>query len=53
MAGLAWNQAIQSAINYLLPSHGGSLFGQLLYAIIITVVVVVLIRLLGKVLRVK
>lgn len=42
VAGLAWNEAIRSAINLLIPGDKGSLWAQFVYAIVITVVVVVL-----------
>lgn len=41
VAGLAWNDAITSLIEYLFPVSAGSLFAKFIYAIVITIVVVV------------
>lgn len=43
VAGLAWNDAIRSLIDQLLPSNSGSIFAKLLYALVVTTVVAVLI----------
>lgn len=43
VAGLAWNDAIRSLIDHLLPSNSGSIFAKLLYALVVTTVVAVLI----------
>ena len=42
VAGLAWNDAIQSAIAYLYPLPENTLPAKFLYAVIISVVVVVI-----------
>lgn len=41
VAGLAWNEAIKSLINYLFPLDKNSLMAQFIYAIILTIVLVV------------
>lgn len=41
VAGLAWNQAIQSLVNQFFPTKGGSILANFVYAIIITVIIVV------------
>ncbi|MFA6534365.1 MAG: DUF5654 family protein [Patescibacteria group bacterium] len=41
VAGLAWNEAIKSLIAYLFPFQASSLLMQFIYAIGITLVVVV------------
>ncbi|MDE2001502.1 MAG: hypothetical protein KGI60_02965 [Patescibacteria group bacterium] len=52
VAGLAWNQAIKSLIDYLFPLNGNSILAQFLYAIIVTAVLVwatiVLLKFSGK-----
>lgn len=40
VAGIAWNSAIGSAIEYLFPWKGGSILAKLLYAVVITLVAV-------------
>jgi len=40
VAALAWNEAIKSLIEYLLPLGQNTLFAKLIYAIIITLLVV-------------
>ena len=40
VAGLAWNQAIQTALNQVFKA-GGALTGLLIYAIIVTIVAVI------------
>jgi hypothetical protein len=42
IAGLAWNEAIKSLISYLFPLSQNSLLAQFIYAISITVIVVLL-----------
>ena len=41
VAALAWNDAIQNVFNYFLPKSSG-LIGKFLYAIIATIIVVIL-----------
>ncbi|OGF82135.1 hypothetical protein A2924_00405 [Candidatus Giovannonibacteria bacterium RIFCSPLOWO2_01_FULL_44_16] len=41
VAGLAWNEAIKSLIEYLYPLDQGSLLAKFVYAVLITVFVVV------------
>ena len=40
VAGLAWNEAIKSAIEHFFPS-GGGMFAKLVYALLLTILVVV------------
>lgn len=52
VAGLAWNEAIKAAIEYLFPLSTNTLAAKFIYAVLITIVVVVmtsyLVRLLSK-----
>ena len=41
VAGLAWNDAITSLIEYIFPVSAGSLFAKFIYAITITLAVVI------------
>lgn len=47
VAGLAWNEAIQALINTFLDA-GSALTGLMIYAVIVTVIAVVVTILLGK-----
>ena len=47
VAGLAWNDAIQALINTFMEA-GSALTGQLVYAVIVTVIAVVVSLLLGR-----
>lgn len=42
VAGLAWNDAIKSAIEYFFPQDQNSLKAKIIYALIITLIVVIL-----------
>jgi hypothetical protein len=42
VAGLAWNDAIKTLIEYLFPLEKNGLWAKFLYAILITLVVVIL-----------
>ncbi len=42
VAGLAWNEAIKSVIDGFFPDRGNSIVIKLLYAIIVTVVIVII-----------
>jgi hypothetical protein len=52
VAGLAWNEAIKSAIEYFFPLDGNTLLAKFFYATAISVIVVVisiyLARILGQ-----
>lgn len=52
VAGLAWNEAIKSLIEVLFPMSKNSIWAKFIYAIFITIVIVVitvyLMRFLGK-----
>jgi hypothetical protein len=49
VAGLAWNDAVKAAITYYFPAQASSIAAQFLYAILMTVVVVVLTMILRRV----
>lgn len=52
VAGLAWNEAIKSLIEYLFPiAGGGGLFAKFLYAILVTLVVVIISGYLVRILK--
>jgi hypothetical protein len=40
VVGLAWNDAIKSVIEYLFPLDKNSIFAKLIYAFIVTIIVV-------------
>ncbi|OGF69148.1 hypothetical protein A3H65_01015 [Candidatus Giovannonibacteria bacterium RIFCSPLOWO2_02_FULL_45_14] len=42
VAGLAWNEAIKSLIEYFLPASQNGLWAKFIYAILITVVIVLI-----------
>ncbi len=42
VAGLAWNNAVNAAIEYIFPWKTGGILAKIFYAIIITLVVVVI-----------
>lgn len=49
VAALAWNTAIQNLFTKLLPTdQGGGIVAQLLYAILVTAIVVIVTMRLGK-----
>ncbi len=52
VAGLAWNEAIKALIDYFFPPNQNGLIAKFVYAILMTIVVVIitvyLIRLTGK-----
>ena len=49
VAALAWNEAIQSIFNKFLPkTSGGGIIAQVLYAALITAIVVIITVKLGK-----
>ena len=41
VAGLAWNEAIQSLVSELFPGNNGSILIKFLYAIVVTVLIVI------------
>lgn len=47
VAGLAWNDAIQALINTFMEA-GSALTGQIVYAVIVTIIAVVVSLLLGR-----
>ncbi|MBI4159908.1 hypothetical protein HY504_01950 [Candidatus Wolfebacteria bacterium] len=52
VAGLAWNEAIKAFIEYFFPVSQNSILAKLTYAVLLTIIVVVLtvylVRLTGK-----
>ena len=48
VAGLAWNDAISSLINYIFPSMQNTVIAKLIYAFIITLIVGVVITYLQR-----
>jgi len=53
VAGLAWNDAIKSTIDLLFPASGGSIIAKFIYALVITLVVVVVLTSIGRFLNDK
>ncbi|MBU1131574.1 hypothetical protein KJ840_05590 [Patescibacteria group bacterium] len=51
VAGLAWNDAIKSLIEFLFPNQQNSLTAKFGYAVIITIVIVALTIILTKVFK--
>jgi hypothetical protein len=51
VAGLAWNKAIESAINMLIPAGTNTLVAQFIYAIVVTIAVVVIVSSLTRYLK--
>lgn len=41
VAGLAWNEAIKALIEELFPAHNNSVWAKLTYALLVTVLVVI------------
>lgn len=50
VAGLAWNEAIKALIEYLFPLNHDSLIAKFAYAVLITVILVVV---TGQILRIN
>lgn len=48
VAGLAWNDAIKSAIEAVFPLGTGSIWAKFIYALLVTVAVVILLYYLNK-----
>ncbi len=53
VAGLAWNEAITSLINYIFPVSADSILAKFIYAIVITILVVAFSLYFMKVLKKK
>lgn len=49
VAGLAWNDAVKAAITHFFPAEASSIAAQFLYALLMTVVVVLLTLVLRRV----
>lgn len=48
VSALAWNDAVQSLVKYLFPFETGSLGAKFVYALVITIVLVIVAGKLGK-----
>lgn len=53
VAGLAWNEAIKSFIDLIFPTAGKDLFVKLIYAVVVTLLVVFISMYLGSLIRIK
>lgn len=53
VAGLAWNEAVKSFIEFVFPKSGNSLIAKFAYALILTVVVVCVSVYLSKIFEKK
>ena len=53
VAGLAWNEAIKGFIDSIFPNSGNGLFIKLIYAIVVTLLVVFISMYLGSLIRKK
>ena len=53
VVGLAWNDTVRSAIESIFPLDGAGLLAKFIYAIVITVVVIFVIRLTNRFLEDK
>lgn len=51
VAGLAWNEAVKSLIDYFFPLSANTLFAKFVYAILITLIVVFVTVYLEKALK--
>jgi len=51
VAGLAWNDAIKFMIESLFPISSDTIFVKFIYAILVTLVVVVLVRYLDRIIN--
>ncbi len=49
VASLAWNEAIKSLVDTLLPKQTSALIGKFIYAILVTFIVVLISRYLEKI----
>lgn len=49
VAGLAWNDAVKSAITYFFPTQASNIAAQFIYALAMTVIVVLLTIILRRV----
>lgn len=53
VAGLAWNEAIISAIDTIFPMSKDTVFVKFIYAILVTIVIVILLKYLERVVKSK
>jgi uncharacterized protein (DUF697 family) len=49
VAGLAWNDAVKSLIDHLFPIAGGGVAAKFVYAVLVTVLVVMLVYYLERI----
>lgn len=53
VAGLAWNEAVKSLIEYIFPSAGNSIMAKIFYAAVLTVVLAAISFYLTKLIKKK
>lgn len=53
VAGLAWNEAIQSLISQLFPIDKGSVWAKFIYAVVMTLILVIITIYLTKIFKKK
>jgi len=53
VAGLAWNEAIKTGIEYLFPMKANNILAKLIYAILITALLVIISIYLSRLLKSK
>ncbi|OGZ69815.1 MAG: hypothetical protein A3D35_00900 [Candidatus Staskawiczbacteria bacterium RIFCSPHIGHO2_02_FULL_34_9] len=53
VAGLAWNEAIKGSIDSIFPNSGNGLFVKFFYAVVVTLIVVIISMYLGSLIREK
>jgi C4-dicarboxylate transporter len=51
VAGLAWNEAVKSFIEYVLPQSRGTMVAKFVYALILTLILVIISFYLAKILE--
>lgn len=51
VAGLAWNEAVKSLIEYALPQSRGTMLAKFIYALVLTLILVVISFYLAKILE--
>jgi hypothetical protein len=48
VAALAWNDAIKTIITQYIPDGAGQILGSIIYAVIVTIIAVIIIYYLGR-----
>ncbi len=51
VVGLAWNDAIKALINYFIPTPSGSVVAQIVYAVVLTILVVLILMYIEKLIK--